>query len=113
MAYINGIRSLAHLSARRPEVKKRKFTDQWANALFYAENALWILRQADNYAEKYEWRKAETTANDGVEVLKKSVFELPSETAVHEELTNGCDWPVCLEESLIKEFESSWNMTFR
>ncbi|KAL4960359.1 uncharacterized protein BDV14DRAFT_182813 [Aspergillus stella-maris] len=71
MAYINGIRSLAHLSARRSEVKKRKSTDQWTNALSSAENALWLLRQADNYAEEREWRKAETTANDGVEVLKK------------------------------------------
>ncbi|KAL4779198.1 hypothetical protein BJX76DRAFT_98620 [Aspergillus varians] len=71
MAYINGIRSLAHLSARRSKVKKRKSTDQWTNALASAENALWLLRQADNYAEEREWRKAETTANDGVEVLKK------------------------------------------
>lgn len=71
MAYINGIRPLTHLSARRSEVKKRKFTDQWTNALSYAENALWLLRQADNYAEEHEWRKAENTANDGVEELKK------------------------------------------
>ncbi|PTU24158.1 hypothetical protein P175DRAFT_0527612 [Aspergillus ochraceoroseus IBT 24754] len=102
MAYINGIRSFAHLS-----------TYHWGIALSYAEDALWLLRKADNHAEKYEWREAEAMANDGVEVLQKSVSELPSKTPVHGELTDGCDWPVCLEESLIREIASGWDIALR
>lgn len=57
-------------------MKKQDSKYQWTNTLSSAENALRLLRQADNYSEKRDWRKAETTANDGVEMLKKGLERL-------------------------------------
>ncbi|KAL4878022.1 hypothetical protein BJY04DRAFT_196918 [Aspergillus karnatakaensis] len=103
MAYINGIRAFSHRSTCQSRVRKRDSTDQWSTALSDAERALRLLREADSLADSREWRDAESTAAEGVLFLRKSVLELPSAKVVYEGLTDGCYWPVCMEESLSKE----------
>ncbi|ODM16394.1 hypothetical protein SI65_08394 [Aspergillus cristatus] len=69
MAFINGLRSIAHSSTRIP-------TEISTNALTAAEHAHYLLRKANAHAIAQQWKEAEDMTSAGVERLNKSVREL-------------------------------------
>ncbi|BCR86670.1 uncharacterized protein ACHE_30657A [Aspergillus chevalieri] len=69
MAFINGLRSIAHSSTRIP-------TEISTNALTTAEYAHYLLRKANAHTIDQQWKEAEDMASAGVERLNTSVREL-------------------------------------